>query len=73
MFNIKPNYPNVIDALTGQAMPPEGITREVLLPPDHVAERSGDVVITPHEVSAQQNVDMPGDTAAAAKSTKSKP
>lgn len=75
MFHIKPNYPGVINALTGQPIPLDGITREVLLPPDHVAERSGDVVITPldapAEVSAQKNVDIPSD--AATKASKTKP
>lgn len=54
MYYIKPNYPGVIDALSGQPMPLDGITREVLLPPDHVAERSGDVVITPAQPAAAE-------------------
>lgn len=46
MHHITPLRPHVIDCLTGQPLPPEGVQRAVLLPPDHHAERSGDISIT---------------------------
>lgn len=46
MHKLTPNRPNVKDAATGEDMPAEGVTREVLLPPDHYAERSGDITIS---------------------------
>lgn len=66
MYTIKPNYPGVIDAMTDSSMPLEGVQREVLLPPDHVAERGGDVVITENPPEAVA-------TAADGKSAKTKP
>lgn len=45
MHLLKPTGPNVKDALTGEDMPPEGVMREILLPPDHYAERTGDITI----------------------------
>lgn len=66
MYTIKPNYAGVIDAMTDSPMPLEGIQRAVLLPPDHVAERSGDVVITENPTEAAA-------TAADGKSAKTKP
>jgi hypothetical protein len=46
MYRITPLHPAATDALTGQTLPPEGVLREVLLPPDHYAERTGDIAIT---------------------------
>lgn len=43
MYLLKPLRPGVNDALTGKPMPEEGVKREVLLPPDHYAERTGDL------------------------------
>ncbi|MDP3228518.1 MAG: hypothetical protein Q8N13_11155 [Acidovorax sp.] len=45
MHKLTPTRPNVKDAATGEDMPAEGVIREVLLPPDHYAERSGDITI----------------------------
>lgn len=44
-YLLKPLRPNVKDALTGADMPAEGVTREILIPPDHYAERTGDISI----------------------------
>lgn len=46
MYQLTPTRPNVIDAATGSAMPETGVQREVLLPPDHYAQRGGDITIT---------------------------
>lgn len=46
MYKLTPTRPNVKDAATGNDMPSTGIEREVLLPPDHYAERSGDITIS---------------------------
>lgn len=46
MHHITPLRPHVTDCLTGQPLPPEGVQRAVLLPPDHHAQRSGDISIT---------------------------
>lgn len=53
MYTIKPLVPGAIDALTGNVLPPEGVPREVLLPPDHYAERVGEVLITPLVAAAE--------------------
>ncbi|MES2685743.1 MAG: hypothetical protein V4706_02915 [Pseudomonadota bacterium] len=45
-FLLKPLRPNVKDALTGEDMPEKGVTREILIPPDHYAERTEDISIT---------------------------
>jgi hypothetical protein len=45
MYIIKPIRDNVIDTVTGMLMQKDGVKRTVLLPPDHTAERVGDVVI----------------------------
>ncbi len=45
MYIIKPIRDNVQDAATGMPMQKDGVVRTVLLPPDHTAERVGDVVI----------------------------
>jgi hypothetical protein len=44
-YLLKPLRPNVKDALTGKDMPDKGVTREILLPPDHYAERIEDISI----------------------------
>lgn len=46
MYRITPIHPAAKDALTGQTLPAEGVLREVLIPPDFYAERTGDVKIT---------------------------
>lgn len=46
MYLIKPMRPGAINALTGQPLPTDGVQRGVLLPPDHYAERTGDISIT---------------------------
>ncbi|WP_418132497.1 hypothetical protein ABL849_17320 [Variovorax sp. 375MFSha3.1] len=45
MYLLKALRPGVKDALTGDPIPEEGVRREVLLPPDHYAERTGDLSI----------------------------
>ncbi|WP_298702671.1 hypothetical protein [uncultured Variovorax sp.] len=45
MYLLKAQRPGVKDALTGDLIPEEGIRREVLLPPDHYAARTGDLSI----------------------------
>jgi hypothetical protein len=43
MYKITPLRANVLDPLTGSEYPKEGVIAEVLLPPHHQQERSGDV------------------------------
>jgi len=45
MYLLKALRPGAKDALTGNDIPEEGVRREVLLPPDHYAERTGDLSI----------------------------
>ena len=45
MHLITPLRPGAIDALTGQPLPSAGVQRAVLLPPDHYAQRVGDISI----------------------------
>lgn len=54
MYLLKAQRPGVKDALTGELIPEEGVRREVLLPPDHYAERTGDLSIkeVPPEAAA---------------------
>lgn len=46
MYHLIPLHPAAKDAMTGETMPADGVKREVLLPPDHYAERTGDIKIT---------------------------
>lgn len=45
MHRITPNHPSARDTLTGEILPEKGVLRAVLLPPDHYAERQGDITI----------------------------
>lgn len=45
MYKITPQRADVLDPLTGTEYPAEGVSVEVLLPPHHLQERSGDVSI----------------------------
>lgn len=42
---LTPLREGVIDAATGRPMPMKGVLRDVLLPPDHHQERTGDIAI----------------------------
>lgn len=53
MYLLKALRPDVNDALTGEPMPEEGVKREILLPPDHYAERTGDISITALELEPE--------------------
>ncbi|HYW57679.1 MAG TPA: hypothetical protein VE934_12005 [Polaromonas sp.] len=64
MYKLTPTRPNVIDATTGQPMPQEGVTRQVLLPPDHYAQRTGDLTITEVKPAAPATTDAPANAAA---------
>jgi hypothetical protein len=46
MYRITPIHPAAKDAMTGETLPEKGVLREVLIPPDHYAERTGDIKIT---------------------------
>ena len=46
MYLITPLVPGAIDAMTGNPYPEKGLQREILLPPDHHSQRTGDVSIT---------------------------
>jgi len=59
MHKLTPTRPNVKDAATGNDMPAEGVTREVLLPPDHYAERSGDITIEEIKPDAAASAGVP--------------
>ncbi|WP_137860796.1 hypothetical protein [Variovorax sp. 3P27G3] len=56
MYLLKALRPGVNDALTGDPMPEDGVKREILLPPDHYAERTGDISITQIEAEAVTGV-----------------
>lgn len=51
MHLIKPSRPGVIDALTGNPLPAEGVVRAVLLPADHYSLRTGDITAAPATVT----------------------
>lgn len=57
MYLLKALRPDVIDALSNQPFPEEGVKREVLLPPDHYAERTGDISIT--KLEREQSSEAP--------------
>lgn len=46
MYRITPIHPAAKDAMTGETLPSAGVLREILIPPDHYAERTGDIKIT---------------------------
>jgi hypothetical protein len=45
MYLITPNFTNVRDALTGDIIPVKGVERAILLPTDHLLQRTGEVSI----------------------------
>lgn len=61
MFRLTPKHPAAKDPVSGQQLTEEGVLREILLPPDHYAERIGDIEITEIE-------DAPAAPAAASES-----
>lgn len=52
MYLLKPLRPGAVDAATGAPLPDEGVRRAVLLPPDHYAQRVGDIEIVPEAAPA---------------------
>jgi len=52
-FQLTPQRPGVIDMATGKPMHSAGVTRDVVLPPDHVQERTGDITIIQVAVEAK--------------------
>ena len=65
MYILKPTRPHVTDALTGAPMPPEGVVRELLLPPDHYAIRTGDVLCEVSGESVQGSAKREGEAESA--------
>lgn len=73
MYLLKPTGPNVKDALTGEDMPPAGVKREILLPPDHYAQRTGDITIEELKDPEPQAAQATPAQAVAAKADKHEP